>query len=122
MIVLSLGTGTPPTEIPTYEELWSRGWLRLGMAMLSVAFDGTSEIQDEVLRSVIAKKEPTSRYVRFQPELRGCSLQLDDARPANIRAMLDIAETMIERRRDELQTLVAQLLTLGDERAGVATA
>ena len=75
VLVVSLGTGTPPAEIPTYQELWSRSWLSLGMGMLNVAFDGTSEIQDEVLHKVVAKKEPHSHYVRFQPELRGCSFR-----------------------------------------------
>ena len=111
VVVMSLGTGVPPDEIPTYEELWSRGWLSLGMGMLNVVFDGTSELQDEVVRKVVVKKEPKSRYFRFQPALRGCSLDLDDARPENVQALIDIADRRIEEQRGELEELAHLLLT-----------
>lgn len=110
---VSLGTGRPPEEIPTYEELWSRSWLRLGMGMLGTVFDGTSEIAEELMRKISACREPRSRFWRFQPELRGCSLAMDDASPTNIRALLALAERMIEAQRDELED-VARVLTAPD--------
>ena len=107
--IVSLGTGRPPKPIPTYRQLWSRGWLALGMGMLGVVFDGTSEIQDEVLRKVIAKKEPGSRYWRFDTDLWGCSLAMDDARASNVAALSRLADGMIADRRDVVEE-VARLL------------
>ena len=113
VVVVSLGTGKAPEEEASYRQLWSRGWLSLGMGMLNVVFDGTSDLQDEVVRKVVVKKEPGSRYFRFQPVLEGCSLELDDARPENVRALLDVAERCIEERRHDLEE-VAELLVRAD--------
>ena len=109
--IVSLGTGRPPAPIPTYRELWSRGWLALGMGMLGVVFDGTSEIQDEVLRKVIAKKEPGSRYWRFDAELWGCSLALDDASAGNITALHRLTDELIAARREDLEEIAALMTT-----------
>jgi uncharacterized protein len=110
ILAVSLGTGRPPEDVPTYEELWSRNWLRLGMGMLGTIFDGTSEIADELMRSLSARKEPGSRYWRFQTELRGCSLALDDACAENVNALVALAERMITEQRTELEE-AAELLT-----------
>ena len=108
-LIVSLGTGRPPEEIPTYEELWSRGWLSLGMGMLNVVFDGTSEIADELMRVIISSKEPYSRYFRFQTELRGCSLDLDDSTAGNLAALRGLGDQLVEERRADLE-LLAELL------------
>jgi predicted acylesterase/phospholipase RssA len=109
-LVVSLGTGTPPEPIPTYEELWSRNWLRLGMGMLGIVFDGTSEIVDELLTEVIRPRHPRSRYWRLNTELRGVRLNLDEAEPAQVTGLMDLAERMIVDRRDDLIEMV-ELLT-----------
>lgn len=109
-LILSLGTGRPPEEIPTYEELWSRGWLSLGMGMLNVVFDGTSEIADELMRVIISAKEPHSRYFRFQTELRGCSLDLDDSSPENLAALCRLGDQLVEERKADLAALAARLM------------
>jgi predicted acylesterase/phospholipase RssA len=95
--MVSLGTGRPPEEIPTYQELWSRNWLRLGMGMLGVMFDGTSEIVDTTLEELIGPTRPTGRYWRLNADVRGATLDLDDARPRQIRSLLRVAEDMVER-------------------------
>lgn len=111
MLVVSLGTGRPPEEVPTYEQLWSRGWLSLGMGMLSVVFDGTSELSDELMRKVITKKEPGSRYFRYQTDIRGgCSLHLDDASPRNIRNLVRLGEHMVAENKDSFAILAEMLL------------
>ncbi|HYU56918.1 MAG TPA: patatin-like phospholipase family protein [Actinomycetota bacterium] len=110
VMVVSLGTGRPPEEIPTYEELWSRGWLRLGMGMLNVVFDGTSEISDEMIRTIILKQEPNSRYWRFNTELRGVSLRLDDSSDQNLAGLLRLAQTMIADQREALEDLAGLLV------------
>lgn len=110
VMVVSLGTGRPPEEIPTYEELWSRGWLSLGLGILGVVLDGTSEIADELMSSIIHKNEPRSRIWRFQTELRDCSLALDDASPANIQALLRLAEGIVDERSKDLEEIAGILV------------
>jgi uncharacterized protein len=116
--VVSLGTGRPPEKIPTYQELWSRNWLRMGMGMLGVMFDGTSEIVDDLLTGIIPAEHPSSRYWRLNTELVGARLDLDDARPAQVGALLELAEEMIAREQDGLAEIIHCLTTpgLGAER------
>jgi predicted acylesterase/phospholipase RssA len=109
-LAVSLGTGQPPEPIPTYQELWSRSWLRLGMGMLGVVFDGSSEIIDELLTEVVRFKHPGSRYWRLNTELRGVRLNLDDASDGQIERLIGLAEQMISDRKDDL-TEIVELLT-----------
>lgn len=108
VMVVSLGTGLPPEHVPTYQELWSRGWWSLGKGMLGVVLDGTSEITNELLTSIIRKKEPGSRFWRFQTELSDASL--DDATQANRRELLATAERLIAERTDDLAEIARLLL------------
>jgi predicted acylesterase/phospholipase RssA len=112
-LVVSLGTGRPPEEVPTYQELWSRSWLRMGMGMLGVMFDGTSEIVDELLAGIIKPSEPTSRYWRLNGDLRGARLNLDDASSSQVRILLDLAEGLIEEQRPALADMVKLLMNPG---------
>ncbi len=112
-LILSLGTGRPPEEIPTYRELWSRNWLRMGMGMLGVLFDGTSEISDELLGGIIRPQHPKSRYLRLDTDLRGVRLNLDDARPQQIAGLLGLAERMITEHREDLAEMVRCLTATG---------
>ena len=105
-LVVSLGTGRPPEEVPTYQELWSRNWLRMGMGMLGVMFDGASEIVDELLTEIILPRHPSSRYWRLNADLRGVRLNLDDATPHQIAGLLALAEQMIADHRDDLTEMV----------------
>jgi predicted acylesterase/phospholipase RssA len=109
-LVLSLGTGRPPEEIPTYQELWSRNWLRMGMGMLGVMFDGTSEIVDELITEVIRPKQPASRYWRLNTDLRGVRLNLDDASAGQLEKLVVLAERMIAERKDDLAEMAKLLV------------
>jgi uncharacterized protein len=95
MVVASIGTGTPPTEPATYESVSSQSWLSLGADLLGVVFDGTSEIQHEILGGLLGTGDVGGR-TGFQVELRDCSLALDDASPANIAALRRLAERLTE--------------------------
>jgi patatin-like phospholipase/acyl hydrolase len=109
--MVSLGTGRPPEEIPTYQELWSRNWLRLGMGMLGVMFDGTSEIVDATLEELIGPTRPVGRYWRLNADVRGATLDLDDARPRQVRALLKVADQMVEREASTLAEISEVLTT-----------
>jgi uncharacterized protein len=112
-LIVSLGTGRPPEEVPTYEQIFSRNWLRLGMGMLGVFMDGSSEIVDELMRNVMTAKEPYGRYWRFNVDLRGCSLDLDDASPQNMSSLVAIADQLIAERRADFEE-IAELLDTDD--------
>ena len=112
-LVLSMGTGRPPVAVPTYEELWSRNWLRMGMGMLGVLMDGTSEISDELLSGVIRPKHPSSRYWRLDCDLHSVRLNMDDASERQVSGLLALAEQMISDNRDALAEMVRCLTTPG---------
>jgi uncharacterized protein len=120
-LAVSLGTGQPPEPIPTYQELWSRNWLRLGMGMLGVVFDGSSEIIDELLTEVVRFKHPGSRYWRLNTELRGVRLNMDDASDGQIERLIGLAEQMISDRKNDLAEIVG-LLTATEAKGGHARA
>jgi predicted acylesterase/phospholipase RssA len=108
-LVVSLGTGRPPEKTPTYQELWSRSWLRMGMGMLGVMFDGTSEIVDELITEVIRPKHPRSRYWRLNADLQGVRLNLDDASLHQMSKLVALAERLIEERKEDLAEMVKLL-------------
>ena len=110
-LVVSIGTGTLPEKTPTYRELWSRNWLRMGMGMLGVMFDGTSEVVDELLTEIIKPKEPASRYWRLNAELHGIRLNLDDASPLQLEKLVALGEQLVKDRRGDLEEMVARLTT-----------
>jgi patatin-like phospholipase/acyl hydrolase len=108
--VLSLGTGRPPEMTPTYEEIWSRDWLELAMGMLGVAFDGTSEVVDDLLGHIIGGRWRKGRYWRVQTDLYGVNLDLDDASDGNISALLQVADRLVAERREELTQIASKLV------------
>jgi predicted acylesterase/phospholipase RssA len=112
-LVLSLGTGRPPVAVPTYEELWSRNWLRMGMGMLGVLMDGTSEISDELLTGIIRPRHPSSRYWRLDTDLNAVRLNMDDASERQVSGLLALAEQTISDNRDELAEMVRCLTVTG---------
>jgi hypothetical protein len=109
-LVVSIGTGRPQEEIPTYQEIWSRNWLRMGMGMLGVMFDGTSEIVDDLITEVIRPKQPGSRYWRLNTELLGVRLNLDDASPRQLEKLVGLAERLIDERTEDLTEMVGLLM------------
>jgi predicted acylesterase/phospholipase RssA len=114
-LVVSIGTGTLPEKAPTYRELWSRNWLRMGMGMLGVMFDGTSEVVDELLTEIIKPKEPASRYWRLNAELHGIRLNLDDASPGQLDKLVGLGEKLVKERRGDLDEMVTRLTSSGAE-------
>jgi predicted acylesterase/phospholipase RssA len=112
-LAVSLGTGVPPVPIPTYQELWSRSWLRVGMGMLGVVFDGSSEITDELLTEVVRFKHPGSRYWRLNTELNGVRLNLDDASAGQIDRLIGLTERMLDERKADLDEMIELLTTTG---------
>ena len=119
-LMVSLGTGRPPESIPTYEEIWSRNWLKLAMGMLGVVFDGTSEVVDDLLANIIGGRWRRGRYWRLQTDLWGVTLDLDDASPKNLDGLHALGSRLAADRREDLQEIAELLTAVGAEREGEA--
>jgi predicted acylesterase/phospholipase RssA len=119
-LIVSLGTGRPPEEVPTYQEIFSRSWLKLGMGLMGVIMDGTSEIVDELMRNIMVAKEPYGRYWRFQVDLKDCSLDMDRSDAAHLDHLIAIADELIAERQDDFRQIAEQLATKDLVRAPAA--
>lgn len=99
-LVVSLGTGTATKPI-LHED--AKDWGLVGWAphLLDVSFDGQSDTTDYQLRRLL----PLDRFYNFQPVLRSENEAMDDASPANIRALKLLAECYIEDNKPKLGAL-----------------
>ena len=110
-LVVSLGTGEARKEI-SYEEArdWGLvGWVR---PLLYIILDGQSDVVDYQLRQQLN----TEDYFRFETELRAESGDgiapnddMDDASPENIEKLEQVAEELIEMKKDLLDNLISKL-------------
>ncbi|MGH3115562.1 MAG: patatin-like phospholipase family protein [Gaiellales bacterium] len=108
-VMVSIGTGRPPEVVPTYEEIWSRNWLKLAMGMLGVAFDATTEVTDDLLSTIIGGRWRRGRYWRLQTDLLGVNLDLDDASERNVQGLEALGDRLVIERGEDLNE-IAQLL------------
>lgn len=102
--LVSVGTGELVSPIPRERAAsWgSAGWV---LPLLDCMFDGVSRAADHQMRLFLDQ-----RYHRFQTPLMQASDALDDASPENIRALVSVAESLIETSRQRLDQLTEQLL------------
>ncbi|MBV9096508.1 MAG: patatin-like phospholipase family protein [Frankiaceae bacterium] len=113
VVLLSVGTGRPSTQQPSYEEVFTRNWASIGMGLLGVVLNGASEMSHQLVDRMLSGKPAPNSYLRVQPTLTdGASLHIDDATPANLDALTRCAEATIEAHRPELEELVAVLSEL----------
>jgi len=110
VVLLSVGTGRPSAQQPSYEEIFTRNWASLGMGLLGVVLNGVGEMAHQLVDRMVSDKPEPNLYLRVQPTLtHGVSLHIDDATPANLDALVRCAEATVEERRSELERLVALL-------------
>lgn len=102
-LVASLGTGQQTRPIPTAR---ARRWGELGWArpLIDVVFDGMSDVVDYQLGQLM----PAERYFRLQVELAARD-ELDDASPANLRALQADARRLLHDQRERVDALCAAL-------------
>ena len=108
MYMLSLGTGDRPghDNIADISEWGGLQWsTTIGQLMASCSALNV----DEQLRRVFY--DSPDNYVRITPELgKDCSTEMDKADPENLAALMEVAESHIEEKRDELEGVVETLL------------
>ncbi len=99
-LVVSLGTGSATLPI-LHEEAQDWGLVGWAPHILDINFDGQSDTADYQLRRLL----PLDRFYNFQPMLVGVNEAMDDASPANIRALKLLAENYICDNRAKLEAL-----------------
>ena len=103
--LLSLGTGelTQPLNYSDVKDWGLRQWAQ---PIIGISFDGTSATVDYQLTQAL----PPDSYVRIQATLNDCNDALDDASPANIRAVRSLAEDVIAANAQTLDELCKRLV------------
>ena len=104
VIVVSLGTGDG-VETIRWELVKDWGLSQWARPILDLFFSSASQAVDYQLRHLLGPE----RYHRFQAPLVNCSHRLDDASPANIENLREVAAKMITSQSAEIDHL-AQLL------------
>lgn len=104
VLLVSLGTGelTKPIRFEDARDWGQLEWVR---PLIDVIFDGVSDSVDYQLRQLL----PEGRYFRFQTRLERAKDALDDASPANLRALVAEGERLVAARAAELDALAAAL-------------
>jgi len=110
VVLLSVGTGRPSAQQPSYEEVFTRNWASVGMGLLGVVLNGAGEMAHQLVDRMLSGKPSPNSYLRVQPTLTaGVSLHIDDATPANLDGLTRCAEATVESHRRALEQLVAVL-------------
>jgi len=110
VVLLSVGTGRPSTQRPSYEEIFTRNWASLGMGLLGVVLNGAGEMAHQLVDRMVSGRPAPNRYLRIQPTLPAdASLHIDDASPANLDALVRCADAAVVEHRPALEALVAVL-------------
>jgi predicted acylesterase/phospholipase RssA len=105
VVVASFGTGEHTRRIP-HDRAVGYGLVQWAPRLLSVMMDGNSD----TVRYQVEQALPPGRHFRFQVRLDAASDDMDDATPANLRALRLAGETMVSENADRLDALV-DLLT-----------
>jgi patatin-like phospholipase/acyl hydrolase len=109
VLVVSLGTGqhTRPIHYAAAED-W--GLARWAKPILDVVFDGVSDTVDHQM-TILCKESDAGdpRYYRFQTELTLGSDDLDDTSAANMNALKQQANELVEAKANDLDRLCREL-------------
>ena len=110
VLTLSLGTGDLTRPLP-YRRIRGWGLVQWARPLIDVVFDGASKTTDFQAQQLSRSTGEVERHTRFQVELTTGNDDLDDVSPANLAALLDLAETLLTDRREELEQLAASLVS-----------
>ena len=110
VVLLSLGTGRPSAQHPSYEEIFTRNWASLGMGLLAVVLSGVGEMAHQLVDRMVSHLPAPNHYLRVQPTLApDVSVHIDDATPGNLDALVRCADATIAANRPAMEGLVAAL-------------
>jgi len=104
-LLVSLGTGALTRPLP-YSDAKDWGLRQWVQPIIGISFDGASATVDYQLTQAL----PPGQYVRIQATLIGCNDDMDDASPANLRAIQSLAEDLIAANDQTLDSLCESLV------------
>lgn len=111
-MMVSLGTGEL-TRALSYRSAKRWGLIGWGLRILNVVFDGVTEAVEYELGTLLGED-----YHRFQVRLTDAEEPMDDAKPPNVRALVELAEKLVRDRREEIDAVCEELLARRARRGG----
>lgn len=111
VLMVSLGTGELRHPIQ-YREARKWGQVEWARPVLDIALQGSSATVDYQLQQLLATEGADQAYFRFQLSLTQDATEMDDARDANVKHLIDLAQDYLGRpdTRDALDEVCARLI------------
>jgi patatin-like phospholipase/acyl hydrolase len=110
VFMLSLGTGSADDPV-TYAQASRWGKISWAQPVINVVLAGAADTVEHELGQLL---QP-GHYHRFQTPIPRANRQMDDASPANLQALEELAAAMIRARSADIDTVCARLLELAGE-------
>lgn len=114
MFIVSLGTGSEhtPYGYPDAKDWGAIGWIR---PVIDIMMAGASETTDYHLKKIFSAGGHENHYIRIQPSrMGGASLEMDNATPHNIQALVELGIETAQNCSQELDKIVDVLLKSTD--------
>ncbi|MEZ0484236.1 patatin-like phospholipase family protein [Fibrella aquatica] len=115
MLIVSIGTGS---QSRPYEYASARNWGQIGWVrpVIDIMMTGVAETTDYHLTRMFSAVNQSDQYIRIQPaDLGDASPDIDDARPENIRALLQVGTETAQECQQEIDRIVDMLLADGPD-------
>jgi len=111
MMLLSLGTGEL-RHIYSYADACNWGQLEWAQPVIDIVMQGSNTAIDYQLQQILQPSGPHQTYFRLQVELAQSGGDMDDARPANLKYLIDLTQDYLSHpdTRDTISR-VCELLT-----------
>ena len=118
-LVVSLGTGELDMRIH-YEAAKNWGTIHWARPMIDIAYDGSSDTVDELMRQLLPVVKKPYLYYRFQASLSDENSRLDDTSQRNINDLKLRAEAILEdaEKSAKIDNLCSLLKERADAKAG----
>ncbi|NEP42371.1 MAG: patatin-like phospholipase family protein, partial [Okeania sp. SIO2H7] len=108
--VISIGTGEADAPQISWDKVRGWGLIQWGLRMVDIFMDANPDIHQYVAEQIMGGTDNDSQapYIRLQLPLDESLLKMDDARPANLQALLKETDAYID--RVEVQEKLEKLL------------
>ncbi|MBC3787896.1 patatin-like phospholipase family protein [Spirosoma utsteinense] len=111
MLIVSLGTGSE-NESYSYNEARNWGSIAWVRPVIDIMMSGAAEVTDYHLTKMYSAVKRENQYIRFQPaDLGDADMAMDNAKPKNLRALLEVGKRTAIDCNDELDRLVDVLIS-----------
>jgi uncharacterized protein len=110
-LMVSLGTGEL-TKPLSYREAKGWGLIGWGTHIIDVVFDGVTEAVEYQLKTLLGPEA----FYRFQVRLTSAEEPMDDTDPANVEALIALADELVNQPGGQLQEVCQKLLDRRERR------